>query len=537
MKKIFFTEEQTKEIINLYNNKLMNSHDIGKIFNCDARPILRILRLNGVNTSNSYRAKILYSSGKTKCSRKLNLDNKKICDLYKQRKSSNEIAKLFNCSRPTIINILKENNIPIFQAGFFGRNHTPKNKINLNEKEVIDLYGKLSSRQIAEKMGCSFFVILKILKKNNIKRLGAEFFNKRKNPKREKFNDEEKSKIVEDYLKNKITVGELSKKFNCSASLCDRIFKERNIKVFSPQFFIKRKFNEKLQKNKEEILRLYKQGDNIVEINKKLNISDRFISSLLKENGIYVKKGGDYNRNKQGWRKIIFIEEEKEKIKNLYLKGWSPVKIGKTFNCSSPPIANLLKKERMFLGNSTRRKYLFKKEILKPHNKSKIDEAELIDLYKNKKVCINALAEKYKADPDSIKKVLIKNSIDIDPIGFRDLSGDKNGMWCGGIQYEPYDFKFNNSFKDFIRTRDGFLCSKCGMRQEDSLILFKRKLICHHANYDKKLTVPENVCCLCLRCNFEVNANRNHWAKFFQSLLSERYGYKYNENQEIIIEV
>ena len=35
----------------------------------------------------------------------------------------------------------------------------------------------------------------------------------------------------------------------------------------------------------------------------------------------------------------------------------------------------------------------------------------------------------------------------------------------------------------------------------------------------------------------EVNANRLHWTKFFQSLLSEKYGYKYGNNQEVILNI
>jgi len=34
-----------------------------------------------------------------------------------------------------------------------------------------------------------------------------------------------------------------------------------------------------------------------------------------------------------------------------------------------------------------------------------------------------------------------------------------------------------------------------------------------------------------------ANKNRIHWIKFFQSLLSERYRYNYDENQNIIIEM
>ena len=34
-----------------------------------------------------------------------------------------------------------------------------------------------------------------------------------------------------------------------------------------------------------------------------------------------------------------------------------------------------------------------------------------------------------------------------------------------------------------------------------------------------------------------ANKNRIHWIKFFQSLLSERYEYKYNEERNIIFEL
>ena len=71
----------------------------------------------------------------------------------------------------------------------------------------------------------------------------------------------------------------------------------------------------------------------------------------------------------------------------------------------------------------------------------------------------------------------------------------------------------------------------CGVHREKLSIA----LLVHHINYDKLLTIPENCCALCMRCNLEVNKNRSHWTKFFQSLLSEKYGYKYSEQGEIIL--
>jgi hypothetical protein len=113
--------------------------------------------------------------------------------------------------------------------------------------------------------------------------------------------------------------------------------------------------------------------------------------------------------------------------------------------------------------------------------------------------------------------------------------GEKSWSWKGGTSFEPYPQEFNNRFKLAIKQRDGFLCLKCGMREEDSLVLFKQKLHVHHIDYNKRLTILENCCALCLRCNMEVNSNRNSWKKFFQSMLSEKYGYQYSENGEVIL--
>ena len=74
---------------------------------------------------------------------------------------------------------------------------------------------------------------------------------------------------------------------------------------------------------------------------------------------------------------------------------------------------------------------------------------------------------------------------------------------------------------------------KCGIHREK----LSKVLTVHHMNYDKKMSIPQNCCALCRRCNIEVNKNRPHWTKFFQSLLSEKYDYQYSETGEIILEI
>lgn len=109
---------------------------------------------------------------------------------------------------------------------------------------------------------------------------------------------------------------------------------------------------------------------------------------------------------------------------------------------------------------------------------------------------------------------------------------ENNPRWLGGISFEPYDKNFNIKFKRLIRKRDNQICMLCGIHREK----LRRALDVHHIDYNKKMTIPQNCISLCQKCHIPTNINRTHWTNFFHSLLSEKYGYEYN-NQEIIFEL
>ena len=75
----------------------------------------------------------------------------------------------------------------------------------------------------------------------------------------------------------------------------------------------------------------------------------------------------------------------------------------------------------------------------------------------------------------------------------------------------------------------------CNIGFED-LKLLKRRVNVRHINYDKLCNLKENLISLCANCNGKTSFNRTHWKKFFQSLLFERYGYKYSDFGDIILE-
>jgi hypothetical protein len=108
--------------------------------------------------------------------------------------------------------------------------------------------------------------------------------------------------------------------------------------------------------------------------------------------------------------------------------------------------------------------------------------------------------------------------------------GDRNAAWLGGKSFEPYTIDFNEKFKWKIRKRDNQICMLCRIHREKLIMA----LDIHHINYDKELSIPENCISLCRKCHVITNLNREKWISFFQSLLSEKYNYKYKDNTPII---
>jgi len=91
--------------------------------------------------------------------------------------------------------------------------------------------------------------------------------------------------------------------------------------------------------------------------------------------------------------------------------------------------------------------------------------------------------------------------------------GKETSGWQGGISFEPYTVEFNKELKKLIRQRDSYKCQKCGCSEIENI----RKLSIHHIDYQKENCLPENLTTLCLRCNGEVNKNREKWIKYFQN--------------------
>ena len=100
--------------------------------------------------------------------------------------------------------------------------------------------------------------------------------------------------------------------------------------------------------------------------------------------------------------------------------------------------------------------------------------------------------------------------------------GENHPNWQGGISFEPYCVKFNNEFKEYIRTKFGRICFLCGKTEEEN----GRKLSVHHVNYNKNCGCDGDETCqfvpLCVGCNSKVNKNREMWEAKIKAMMKNK---------------
>ena len=133
------------------------------------------------------------------------------------------------------------------------------------------------------------------------------------------------------------------------------------------------------------------------------------------------------------------------------------------------------------------------------------------------------LGKKFNTDFNSIHNQLKKLGL---ARNFR-WSGEMAPNYQGGYR-RPHKTNFAKEMIILIRERDKQSCMMCG-KHSDS-----KKLPVHHINYDNHNHLFENMITLCYSCHCKTNYNRNQWINFFHSLLSEKYGYKYQEGDIIL---
>jgi hypothetical protein len=99
----------------------------------------------------------------------------------------------------------------------------------------------------------------------------------------------------------------------------------------------------------------------------------------------------------------------------------------------------------------------------------------------------------------------------------RNIRGDRNGNWHGGISFVPYPLGWTKTHKEQIRYRDGYKCRLCGVPEVEA----GEKLSVHHVDYIKKHIDEKNLVSLCRVCHGKMAHNRKFWKKFWQERVEE----------------
>lgn len=177
----------------------------------------------------------------------------------------------------------------------------------------------------------------------------------------------------------------------------------------------------------------------------------------------------------------------------------------------------------------------YKKKIIVPSKRiiriNSLNKKVFYDLYIKKQLPSTEISKILKI---SVSTVLIK--LTQFNIKIRTLSeakvGIKNPLWKGGYVLTGYDNRFVKSLKINIIKRDNNLCRFCEKNKKE-LKIDKLNLAIHHIDYNKKLSVKENLISLCSVCHSMTNFNRNLWKDYFQLMLMLDYNYEYREGKII----
>ena len=101
------------------------------------------------------------------------------------------------------------------------------------------------------------------------------------------------------------------------------------------------------------------------------------------------------------------------------------------------------------------------------------------------------------------------------------LKGEKSPNWKGGISFAPYCPKFNNEFKERVRSFFGRRCVECGTQENG------KALHVHHVNFNKMSCcddTPPLFVPLCPSCHARTQKDREYWEEHFTSMINEYYG-------------
>jgi len=202
-------------------------------------------------------------------------------------------------------------------------------------------------------------------------------------------------------------------------------------------------------------------------------------------------------------------------IKELYLnKKLSSDRIGNKLGCDGETVRKYLKK------------YGIPRRPAAKIRTVDIPKDVLQDMYWNQGMDSIEIGNRFNCSPSVVRKCMDRSDIKCRHAGFR--SGENHLYWRGGVSFEPYCHKFNERFKESIREKFNRTCFLCptteSAQMEEMHSQGKRsfRLSIHHVSYDKDCLCDDSECefvPLCLPCHTKTNRNREYWEEIIMGKL------------------
>lgn len=129
----------------------------------------------------------------------------------------------------------------------------------------------------------------------------------------------------------------------------------------------------------------------------------------------------------------------------------------------------------------------------------------------------NEIIKRVSEDPERRRKIGDASRGEKNYFYGKNMSGENNSTWRGGISFEPYGIEFNDELKKEIRSRDNHTCQLCKKRQNG------RAYDVHHIDYNKKNNDSINLITLCHSCHSKASGKREYWTDYFQTMANPNY--------------
>lgn len=298
-----------------------------------------------------------------------------------------------------------------------------------------------------------------------------------------KFNFITKTYLIKEYVKNRKTIKQIAKEINCSYSTIRNLLIKYRIKIRTRSEALKG-INKDKNTGKDNYS--YIDGRSLkeyyCECGKEISVASGFYHEGKCRSCSMIGKNIKYNITKS----FLILE---------YVKNRKSIqRIAKIVGCSSNTVKNNLKKYNIKIRIVKRKKYY----------------------------CIDCLERGIKKEISGYRAKRCRSCSGRKKINCHFKKGKDNIAYVDGKSKEFYPSEFNNQLRLKIRKRDNYTCQKCGITEEEHLMVYGQILGVHHIDYNKQNLKDDNLISLCRECNLRVNKNREYWKKHFQKKIHEK---------------